>query len=357
MRFSKLSTEHSCRIVVLCGSLLIAWGCGGGATAPGPEPPGTLPLERYDVGFFSINKPRGWTVTIAGRCGELAFLIRDPGNPLRQIFYFGSVGPIYMSQAQKNCDSIYVSQGGYPIPWMDAPVVDPFTPANFLAHWPGIAHMAAATAFLSDFPELSDLALIANAPQTAMLPNGTTGNARGLFTRNGSVGEGMFLVTVVPFMPYAGVPGGGNGNGHFVCGVSAPKAEFPAIAARLIESLESFTITQSYVDGCLAQQAKIWGAVAAAGRTLSEASDIIWEGWEARTHTEDISAEQWTDAYRGVERVYDPGTGEVYEMPAGWYADYDLHRGEYDMGGLQPLPPGAWDLWMAAVLDGAGRIH
>lgn len=345
-----------CRRLAVGGiALLIASGCGGDATAPLPTE--TLPLERYDVGFFSIQKPRGWTVTIAGRCGELAFRICDPQNPLRQIFYFGSVGPIYLNQAQKDLDEWYVGQGGYPIPWIDAPVVDPLTPANFLAHWPDIADMAAAAAFMPDFPELSDLTLIANAPQAAMLANGTTGNARGLFAQDGSVGEGMFLATVVPFSPYTGTPGGGNGYGYFVCGVSAPEAEFAALAARLVESLESFTITQAYVDDCLSQQAKIWGAVAAAGRTLSEASDILWEGWEARTHSEDISAEKWTDAYRGVERVYDPGSGEVYEVPAGWYDEYDLHRGEYDMGNLQPLPPDAWELWMAAVLDGQDRIH
>jgi hypothetical protein len=356
MKFFSSPILGSHRVLVLLGSLLIAYGCGGD-TSTTPVTPGTLPLERYDVGFFSIQKPKGWTVTIAGHCGTLAFLIRDPQNPLRQIFYFGSVGPIYMSQAQKDLDAWYMSQGGYPIPWADAPVVDPFTPANFLAHWPEIADMDAAAAFMSNFPQLDTLHLVANASQAAMLPNGTTGNARGLFAQDRSVGEGMFLVTVVPFMPYNGNPGGGNGYGYFVCGVSAPKGEFPDIAARLIQSLESFTITQSYVDNCIAEQAKIWGAVAEAGRTLSEASDIIWEGWQSRRHTEDISAEKWTDTYRGVERVYDPGTGEVYEVPAGWYEAYDLHRGDYDMNALAPLPDDAWDLWMRAVLDGSARIH
>ena len=344
------------RAAVLAIGLVLGTGCGGGGGTE-PEPTDPLPLERFDAGFFSINKPRGWTVTTDGCCSAFAFLIRDPGNPLRQIFYFGSVGPVYMSQAQKDIDLWYVGQGGFPIPWIDAPVVDPWTPTNFLAHWPEIAHMTAAAAFMADFPALSELTLVAEAPQASMMPNGATGNARGMFGLDGAVGEGMFLATVVPFAPFTGSPAQGNGYGYFVCGVTAPKAEFPAIAARLVQSLESFTISQGYVDACLAEQAKIWGAVAQAGRTLSEASDIIWEGWQARTHSEDISAEQWSDGYRGVERVYDPITGEVYEVPAGWYDEYDAHRGEYDMGGLQPLPPDDWDLWMKAVLDGGSRIH
>lgn len=341
----------------LCVSLLLIAGCGGGSTGPGPDADDPLPLERYDAGFFSMWKPRGWSVTLAGHCGTFAFLVRDPADPLRQIFYFGEVGPIYMSQAQKDLDAWYVGQGGFPIGWLDAPVVDPFTPDNLLAHWPMIAEMDAAAAFMTDFPKLAGLTLIAHAPQTTMIPSGATGNARGLFTFGDEVAEGMFLATAVPIMPYNGNPGGGWGYGFLVCGVTAGKSEFRAVAGRLVESLESFTITRQYVDDCLREQAEIWGAVAEAGRTLSEASDILWDGWVERTHTEDIMAEQWTDAYRGVERVYDPDTGEVYEVPAGWYEEYDRNRGQYDMDGLVPLPDDDWELWLQAVLDGSGRIH
>jgi hypothetical protein len=357
MGLGAFPTGRSRRIAALAVLLILAAGCGGGGDRGAPETPGILPLELYNTGFFSISKPRGWTVTTAGSCGTFAFLIRDPQQPLRQIFYFGTVGPVYISQAQKELDASYVAHGGFPHTWLDAPVIDPLTPANYLAHWPDIAAMAAATAFMPSFPRLQDLELIASAPQAAMLPGATSGNARGLFAADGAVGEGMFLATVKLLSPYNGSPGAGTAYGHFVCGVTAPKNELAGVMARLIESLDSFTITQAYVDNCFTQSQQIWGAVAAAGRTLSEASDIIFEGWQQRTHTEDISAEQWTDAYRDVERVYDPDTGEVYEVPNGWYDTYDLHRGEYDLSGLQPLPDGDWDLWMRAVLDGLNRIH
>jgi len=171
------------------------------------------------------------------------------------------------------------------------------------------------------------------------------------------VGEGMFLATVKVFMPMNGSPGAGTGYGHFVCGVTAPKADFPRLVGRLIASLESFTITEGYVSDCIAEQQQIWGAVAAAGQTLSEASDLIWDGWVGRTEGEDIAAERWSDAYRGVERVFDPGTGEVYEVPVGWYEQYDLHRDEYEMNQLAPLPADDYELWMRAVLDGLARIR
>ena len=78
------------------------------------------------------------------------------------------------------------------------------------------------------------------------------------------------------------------------------------------------------------------GAVAKIGQTLSEASDIIWEGWQNRTHSEDILAEKYTDALRDVERVYDPDTGSVYEFEAGWYSQYALNPSKYNK---QPATP------------------
>ncbi|MBE0567889.1 MAG: hypothetical protein IH621_18185 [Krumholzibacteria bacterium] len=342
----------------LAAGLVLVTGCGGGGDGgTGPTPPSTLPFERFDAGFFVLDKPVGWEVTLAGGCTTLAFRVCDPRDPLRQIFYFGTVGPVYLCQEQQDLDAWYVAHGGFPPTWLDAPVVDPLTPRNFLAHWPDIASMEAAADFMAEFPRLQDLALIAVTPRAALLPDAATADARGLFGQDGRVGEGMFLATVKVFFPYNGNPGAGTGYGHFVCGVTAPKGEFAAVAERLVASLESFTVTGDYVDWCLQQSQQTWGAVAAAGRTLSEASDIIWEGWQARSHSQDISAEQWSDGYRGVERVYDPDTGTVYEVPVGWYDQYDLDRQAWDMSGLQPLPADAWEIWMRAVLDGAGNIH
>lgn len=337
-------------------ALLIGGGCGGGDNSPSGGDT-SLPLERFDAGFFSVNKPRGWDIVTAGSCTEFAFLIQDPADSRRQIFYFGSVGPIYLSQAQKDLDLAYMQAGGFNIPWSDAPVVDPLTPENYLAHWPGIAAMRAAGQFMPRFPRLSDIEVVAVRPQPALVPGATSAILRGLFSDSGQVAEGMFLVSVFVFSPYVGVPSGGTGFGYFICGATAPKSEFAGLIDGEIASLNSFNVTQSYISNCLALSQKKWGAVAEAGRTLSEASDIIFDGWVSRSHSEDISAEKWTDGYRGIERVYDPGTGQVYECPLGWYDEYDQHRGEYDMSGLQRLPDDNWDLWMSAVLSGQNNIH
>ena len=82
-------------------------------------------LELFDVGanFFSIRKPKGWDIHIGGVCTTLGILIRDPAVPLRQIFYFGSIGPVYLKEQQKQIDQYYIDHGGYNlITWLDAPV-------------------------------------------------------------------------------------------------------------------------------------------------------------------------------------------------------------------------------------------
>jgi hypothetical protein len=347
----------------LCGLLLAACGGGGGAGGGATDDR----LERWDAGGYSIDKPKGWTVHPAGACDILGLLVRDPQQPLRQLFYFSAIRPIYTTAAQKAFDEWYVSQGGHDIPWLDAPAVDPFTPENLMAHWPEIAAMKAATEYLAQFPRLDGLRVVAAAPRATMLPSiagSVTAEVRGAFLSGGQVGEGMFVATTVPASPLLCTtppsgPMGCTSTGYLVLGVTAPKAEFAGLAELLVASLNSFTVTQPYVDDCLRKATLQWNAVARAGQTLSEASDAIWDGWVSRTRAEDVTSEQYRDAFLGVERVYDPASGTVYEVPAGWYQDtYDPNRAGYDLGGLQPLPADAayWDLWSKATL-GASQIH
>jgi hypothetical protein len=342
-------------------------GCPSIGPTETPAPPTPTPTrtptmssetELFDYGgLFSIQKPKGWQVRIGGFCTTLGILIRDPAVPLRQIFYFGMIGPVYLKEAQRQIDLNYINSGGYNIiTWLDAPSVDPLTAENFFVHWPGIADMKAATDFMPEFPKLTDLTVVSSTPQSAMLPNGSSALLRGLFLDNGQVGEGQFLGTVWVSWPFTGIPGGGTGYGGIILGVTAPKGEFNDVEARLVASLESFTVTQGYIDWCVVQLHQLWGAVAQEGQTLSETSDMIFEGWQNRSQASDIMAEKGSDAMLGIDRVYDPSTNQVYEVPAGWYTSYDAHRGQYTMNDLQLLPDDNYPLWMSAPADGSA-IH
>jgi hypothetical protein len=83
---------------------------------------------------------------------------------------------------------------------------------------------------------------------------------------------------------------------------------------------------------------------------------MIFEGWQNRSQASDIIAEKGSDAMLGLERVYDPSTNQVYEVPAGWYTSYDTHRGEYTMNDLQLLRDDNYPLWMSAPANGS-EIH
>ena len=315
-----------------------------------------LTLESFNGGFFSINKPKGWNVYPAGSCSDFAFLIRDDQEPLRQIFYFGEVGPVYMSEEQKQIDYEYMNMGGYPVPYIEMPVVDPLTPENFLSQFHLIAQTSIAQSFMPQAPPLEHFEGISATKQSSFMPGGTTELVRGIFVQDGKVAEGLFLVTVAPVLPAMGGPGGDIAYGFQIMGITSPKQEFKYTENTLAASLQSFTISQSYVDNCLRQQAETYAGILKAGKTLSEASDIIMDGWESRNKVDDIVAEKRSDAILGKERVYNPETGDVYEVENGFYDAYNVNRDQCEMSNLQSLPDDSWDLWTAAPLDGGQYI-
>jgi len=317
-------------------------------------PPPALKIERYDVGFFSIRKPKGWEVFTAGYCSTFAFLIQDPSRPLRRIFYFGQIGPVYTDQSAKDFDTWYTSQGYLEIPYVDAPVVFPPTAESFFAHWPEVAAMKAAEAFMPRFPRLDGLEIISVAPQPGYLPLPGADSAlvRGIFAEGGATGEGQFFGTMVP-LPFSGLA-----QAYIVLGATAPKEEFSMLLPTLVACLESFTLTDAYINWCFVQQQQIWEGVAEIGRTLSEASDIIYDAWVQRSAADDILAQKRSDAMLGFDRVYDPDTGTVYKVPAGWYEDfYEPMRDTMDMHGLQLVPGDDPYYWMSAPLGSFDEIH
>jgi len=339
---------------ILVGSLILcAIFCADG----GERHRAKLSLESFNGGFFSIDKPRGWKVITAGACAGFAFLIRDPSEPLRQIFFFGEVGPVYLSEQQKQIDYQYMNMGGYPVTWIEMPVVNPLTPDNFLAQFHLIARTQVAQSFMPQCPKLENLQVISEVTQPSPISGGSTELIRALFTQGGNLGEGLFLVTVAPVLPFTGGPGGGLGYGFSITGITAPKREFQNIENILVKSVGSYTISQSYVSNCLRQQANTYAGILKAGKTLSEASDIIVQGWENRNKIDDILSEKYSDVTLGRERLYDPNTGEVYEFENGFHDKYQLDQNRYEMNNLQPLPGDNHDLWMKAPLDGYKHLR
>lgn len=307
-----------------------------------------LPLANYDGGVYTIQIPASWNIYTAGQCGELAFVARDRENRLNQVFFFGSIGPVYMSQEQKQIDWNYMNMGGYPVGWIEMPVINPLTPENFMLHFSDIASTRIAQQFMPQVPRFENFKAISITQRPSMIQDGKTEMIRALFTKQAKVGEGMFLCTAAPFMPFTGGPGGGNGYGFMVSGVTAAKRQFPQIVSILVKSIGSFKVNPAYVNQCIQASNATFQQVMRSSQTLQETSDLIMKGWQNRNKTHDIMAEKRSDAILGFERVYDPDTKETYQINPQFWEGYKLNQQRFRMNNLQLLPDNNYKLWNKA---------
>lgn len=325
--------------------------CGVGGEAVGAE---GWTLQPFSNGAFSMQMPQGWRMSVAGDCASLAFVAQDPQEPLRKILHFGMVGPVYQFPAQKQIDWQYMSGFGYSVEWADMPVVEPLTPENLLENFAGIASSQLAQRFMPGLPRLEGFQTVASTPVSCPLPIPGARSAliRGVFVENGRAAQGLFALTTAPYMPMMGGPGGGTAYGYLLAGVTAPKGEWEGLRASLLKSLSTFAVSPEHARECQMRSEAAFLAVLRAGQTLRETSDMISRSWEERSRADDILAEKRSDAILGKERLYDPGTGEVYEFENGFHERYRLNPQEHRNSRLEPLPDDDASLWSAAVLDG-----
>ncbi len=330
-------------IAILMASCLLL-GCSGrspSATSAVPAKHAAAPkavtpkLETYDGGFFSIQRPAGWSVKTAGRGNTLAFLVRDPSCSLRQVFEFTEVGPFYTNEAHKATEVNYMRSGGYPIAWIDWPVIQPLTTTAFFQSFSAIAQTKIAHGFMPDMPHLEDFKVISTRPLPSPAPGFSVELVRAVFKQDGKPGQGLFTAAVGVVQPY--------GWGLYATGITAPSHEFRQLEPTLVKTLQSFNLSQAYVQQCLREQDQNFKGLLKAGKTMSECADIIVNGWNERNKTDDIVAEKRSDSILGRDRYYDPSTGEVYYYPTGRTPSRP---------NLQEIPDGNYGLWMAPAHDG-----
>ncbi len=334
----------------------------GTPPTPTPAPPAIPPSAPalnpvpFATDFLSILVPRGWQVVLVGGCSELGFRLYDPARPARQIFFFAQVGPFYVSQEQRQIDQQFMSRTGLSIPYIEMPVVAPLTAANLLSQWQNIGQTRAVREYMPRWPYLQDLFIVGSTGARSPVENGNTEVLRGIFREDADLGEGMFYATAAPGLPVNGQPGYGTAYGYLIAGIAAPKGEFPSLEPELVQCLARFNLNENYVKWCVQQSASRWTGILKPGEMLREVSDLIKSSWEKRPPAQDAASEKYRDTVRGVERLFDPATGQVYEFPKGFYEKYNAERNRYQMDSLQPLPADAFDLWTKPVLQGNQQL-
>jgi len=306
-----------------------------------------LQLIPWSDGAVSINMPLDWDTYVGGECATKSILARDPFTELKQVFYFSEAGPVYTNQELKTRDYNYMQMGGYNIPWFESPIVNPLTAENYLTNFSVLALTSFFQQAFPQVPVMTNIKII-SAKEIADKPAYITDAKliRAEFQQNGKSGEGSFYIVTADM-------GIGLGYGMMFIGITAPKGLLDLIIPSLEKSLESYAISQGYVDACIQAQNQAAAGALKAGRILSESSDIIMDAWENKLETEQRMSEKYNDAILGSSRLYNPDTDEVYEITPEFYDHYETHSNEFEMNYLEELPD---DKWSYAPLNGAKHI-
>lgn len=304
---------------------------------------------------FTLSIPPGWQLSHSGDCDTLTLYLRNQSDSLQQLFFFPRFGPVYMTLEQKTTDLQYETISGRGMSRRDMPVVDPLTPENFIRFMPQILQMKNMRDFMPDRPGIRSVEVISFTPQKKALEYEEARSAiiRILFVQDNRLGEGLIALTVLRSPE---VRGAGVGMGYLLYGLTAPKGEFAKSLPALLDAGRSFKISQEYGKTCKKNRAEDLPVLVDEGQTLNPVLDSLASTWEKRTPNEDMLAEKKADSLRGVERLYHPTTGDVYEFPAGFSSAYLLQPQSYSQPDLKPLPDEP-ALWLKSPLNGSKLVN
>lgn len=120
----------------------------------------------------------------------------------------------------------------------------------------------------------------------------------------------------------------------------APEDEL-ALVEEIVAAMDgSFKLDSAWAAQEQAEVAKRVGIINKAG---DEIANIISSTFEYQSGVQDRAARQWSDAMLGINRVYNPNTGEGYEVPIG--AEHYWSDGYNIVGTQVSEPPTYHDDW------------
>jgi hypothetical protein len=172
---------------------------------------------------------------------------------------------------------------------------------------------------------------------------------RAEFEQNGNHGEGYFYIVTAEVDI-----GEGLGYGTVFIGLTAPEGLLDLLVPSLKKSIESFAISQEYVDTCIKANNNAAAGALKAGQIMSETSDVIMDTWEEKVEIDERISEKRSDAILGISRLYNPDTDEVYEVTPEFIDYYQNNNGKFQMNNLQEMPD---EKWGYAPLNGALYIR
>jgi len=324
---------------------------------------------------MTAKVPQGWIVQVVPDCTTHAIRIYDPNNPANQIFRYSELlfyeryDAREATRADKvgrkqNCPNVASYFGmsteqciqavDVLLSYSDNPVVAA-NPRTFVTEGlPQMTELSHVRALLPWSPRISKVLVLSDWQVDAVLKSmydaysWKTANIVAEFTEDGNYpAVGVFTVATGP----AGIDGLWPAS---VVAYSTDPNKFAELSPALIESLGSFQYTPEFVSSCKKAMDFRSEVIKKNYETIQQTNDIIKEKYSFSSQLESKISEQRSDAILGIERVYNPDTGEVYSTYNGFYDDYKTSTEMFNMKNLRPLDPNEWGL---APLDGNLNIN
>ena len=308
-----------------------------------PTVASSIETERYDNGDFSLDIPKGWTVTSGGAYMLHSIRVYDPENPINQMFVILKADCLLHSQAGKDAwQQNYNAGNTQAALFAKAVVLENPSTEGFFRIFPQYA------AFVSDvepdyagytFPQFNNFTVTERYPSTGPMKSSALGDEqlRAAFTENGKEGEGLFAASVVDFGSYMISDGnvigyqlqtadGGYYMAYNVVAVTAAKDTFIEWESVLTDCFKTLQYSDSFVSAANQASNEKVALAKQISQNFNATMDGFMSSWESRNKSQDIMSQKQSDAILGYERVYDTETNEIYKATNGFTDVYDGKR-------------------------------
>ena len=165
----------------------------------------SIETELYETADFSLQIPKGWTVTSGGTAMYHSIRVQDPSQPLNQMFVLLKAEGLLHSQEGKDAYAYNVTMGNTWAQMLSqAPVLTTPSTENFFklfSEYAAFVEQWEPSYAGYTFPRFDGFAVTDRFASASLLSSYALGEEtlRASFTENGKEGEGMFAASVVDF--------------------------------------------------------------------------------------------------------------------------------------------------------------
>jgi plasmid maintenance system killer protein len=132
----------------------------------------------------------------------------------------------------------------------------------------------------------------------------------------------------------------------YLWGIFSTKDNFNADAPDLLRIFYSIDYSSSSLSSCRNVLNTAWDGANKIGDSLRKSGEQMRQEnlrmYEDKQARNDEFLEKFSDSILDRGRVYNPDTGEVYEVDPNFYTYYDINRDQYNYQNMRELQPGEW---------------